>query len=78
MSYQRAKGGGGASYEGYAIGALALLALALVLGAWGAAELAAATNGAPKPPGDPFKLLGDLAGRGRFGRGRFAWAPADS
>ncbi|MDA8300365.1 MAG: TraM recognition domain-containing protein [Actinomycetota bacterium] len=77
MSYQKpraaGRGGGGGDYEGYAIGALALLALALVVGAWGAAELAAATSAAPKPPGDPFELLGDLAGRGRF-----AWAPADS
>lgn len=66
MSYQASRGGRGANLEGYAIGALALLALFTVLGAWVAAELAAHFSGAPRPPGDPFKLLGDLVGRGKF------------
>ena len=73
MNYQRARQGGGGNLEGYAIGALALLAVVLTVGAWSAAELAAATSGAPRPPADPFKLLGDL-----LHGGKFAWAPADS
>ena len=73
MSYQRARGGGGANFEGYLVGAVALVVLAILVGAWAAAELAAAFSGAPRSPGDPFKLLADV-----LHEDKFAWAPADS
>jgi type IV secretory pathway TraG/TraD family ATPase VirD4 len=73
LSYQRPRGGGAASFEGYFIGALALLVLVVLVGAWGAAQLAAFFSGAPNPPGDPFKLLADV-----LHGGKFSWAPADS
>lgn len=65
-----ARGGGPGNAEGYLIGGLALLAVAVVLDVWAGAYLAAAFGGAPRPAGSPLRLLTDLA------RHRYRWTGA--
>ncbi|MDQ2729253.1 MAG: TraM recognition domain-containing protein [Actinomycetota bacterium] len=61
MSYQPRQRGGSGNTEGYLIGGLAVLAGAVVVDMWGAAQLAARFNHGPKPAGNPFRMISDMA-----------------
>ena len=85
MSYQRARGGGGANFEGYLVGAVALVVLAYPGGRVGGGRTGSRLQRGAKASWGPLQAIGGRFARGqiRVGTsgqllGRSAWPPASS